>query len=94
MTTVLIKHPVEDYDRWKTAFDAFHDYRKTGGETRYQIYRPVDDPTNIVILFEWDSVDNAKTFLDLTELKEAMQRAGVSGPPDITIMDMADSGST
>ena len=94
MTTILIKHPVEDYDIWKGEFDAFHDYRKASGETCFQIYRPIDDPNYLVILFEWDSAENAKAFLDSTDLKEAMQRAGVSGQPEITIMEIADQGST
>jgi len=94
MTTILIKHPVEDYDKWKAEFDAFHDHRKASGETSFQINRPIDDPNNLVILFEWDSAENAKAFLDSTDLKEAMQRAGVLGQPEITIMEIADQGST
>ena len=94
MTTILIKHPVEDYDIWKGEFDAFHDNRKASVETSFQINLPIDDPNNLVILFEWDSAENAKAFLDSTDLKEAMQRAGVSGQPEITIMEIADQGIT
>ena len=94
MIAILIWHPVENYEKWKAEFDAFHDTRKASGELNYQIYRPLDDPNNLVALFEWDSTENAKTFLDSSELKDAMQRAGVSGQPDITIMENADQGGT
>lgn len=94
MATILIKHPVEDYARWKNAFDDFLDYRKAGGEKSYLICRPIDEPNNIVILFEWNSVENAQAFLDSQDLKEAMQKAGVAGPPEITIMETTAQGET
>ena len=43
MTTVLIKHSVEDYGKWKEAFDAFIDNRKAGGEKSYHIYRTINN---------------------------------------------------
>ncbi|MFW2440568.1 MAG: antibiotic biosynthesis monooxygenase [Arenicellales bacterium] len=94
MATILIKHPVEDYAKWKNAFDAFINYRRTGGEKSYHICRPVNDQNIVVILFEWDSVENAMTFLDSEELKDAMQQAGVVGPPEITIMETTARGDT
>ncbi len=94
MTSVLIKHPVEDYAKWKDAFDSFLDNRKAGGEKSYTICRPIDEPNNIVILFEWNSIENAQAFLDSQDLKEAMQKAGVTGPPEITIMETTARGET
>jgi len=94
MTTVLIKHPIEDYSKWKNAFDAFLGFRKSGGEKSFHVSRPVDDPNTLVILFEWDSAENAMAFLDSAELKDAMLEAGVLGPPEITIMETATKGNT
>lgn len=94
MTTVLIKHPVEDYAKWKDAFDGFIEHRKAGGELSYHICRPLNEPNSVVVLFEWDSVDNAMAFLDSQNLKEAMQEAGVAGPPEITIMETEARGDT
>ena len=94
MTTVLIKHPVEDYDKWKNAFDAFIDNRKAGGEKSYHIYRTINNQNNVVVIFEWDNAENAITFLQSDQLKAAMQQAGVAGPPDINIMETADKGET
>jgi quinol monooxygenase YgiN len=93
VASVLIKHPVEDFEKWKAGFDAFHDTRKSGGEKSYQIFRTIDDPNNVVALFEWDDIDNARAFLNSSELKDAMEQAGVSGQPEITIMYIADHGS-
>mgnify|MGYP001552339836 CR=1 FL=1 len=50
MTTILIKHPVEDYDIWKGEFDAFHDNRKARGVTILQLKLPIDDPNYLLII--------------------------------------------
>ena len=94
MATVLIKHPVQDYAQWKAAFDDFINTRKASGEKSYHIYRTINDQNNIVIVFEWDNVDNALAFLQSEDLKAAMQQAGVAGPPDITLMESAAQGDT
>ena len=94
MTTVLIKHPIEDYAKWKNAFDGFIEFRKASGEQSFHVSRPVDNPNTLVILFEWDSAENAMAFLDSADLKNAMQKAGVLGPPEITIMETATRGNT
>ena len=94
MTTVLIKHPVQDYATWKAAFDGFINTRKASGEKSYHICRPIDEPYHVVILFEWDNLDNAREFLDSEGLKEAMQQAGVTGPPEITLMETVAKGDT
>jgi len=47
--------------------------RKAGGEKSYQIFHTVEDPNNLVVLFEWDSLDNARKYLDSEELQAAMQ---------------------
>lgn len=94
MTTVLIKHSVEDYGKWKEAFDAFIDNRKAGGEKSYHIYRTINNQNTVVIVFEWDNAENAITFLQSDDLKAAMQQAGVTGPPEINIMETADKGET
>ena len=94
MTTVLIKHPVQDYTIWKAAFDNFSDTRKAAGEKSYHIYRTIRDQNKIVVVFEWDNVDKALAFLQSQELRTAMQQAGVTGQPDITVMESAAQGDT
>ena len=38
MASVLVKHKVENYEKWKTEFDAFIDHRKRSGEKSFQIF--------------------------------------------------------
>ena len=73
MPHVLIRHKVEDYTKWKAVFDAHKAMRKAGGEKTYHIFHAASDPNNLVLLFEWNSLDNARRFLESQELRQAMR---------------------
>jgi quinol monooxygenase YgiN len=93
MTQVMIRHKVENYADWKSAFDGFAETRKSGGEKSYRILHPSDNPNDLVLFFEWESVEKAETFLASSELKEAMQRAGVAGEPHVQFLNLLDQGT-
>ena len=50
------------------------------------------DRNHLVLLFEYDSIDNVKTFVASDALREAMGRAGVQGEPAIYVVNAGDSG--
>jgi heme-degrading monooxygenase HmoA len=88
MPYLLVRHKVEDYERWKPVFD--HDHgatREQRGSKGGRILRNADDPNELVILLEWDSFDNARQFANADELGEAMQRAGVADQPDVYVLE-------
>ena len=94
MIKVFVRHEVEDYARWKKAFDEFLTYRKDSGELSYSIGHVANEPNNLCLTFEWDSVDNAHAFLTSGKLRTAMQSAGVTGAPDIFIYEIVEEGQT
>jgi heme-degrading monooxygenase HmoA len=51
------------------------------------ILRNAEDPNELVILLEWDSVENARHFADADELQDAMRRAGVADQPDVYFLE-------
>lgn len=63
MPIVRIEHSVPNFERWKQAFDSDPADRKGSGVRRYQILRPRDDPSYVMIDLEFDSVDEAEAFL-------------------------------
>jgi hypothetical protein len=93
MTHVLVKHKVNDYATWKAEFDKFADFRKSSGEKSFRILHPSDNPNDLTLLFEWDNVKNAETFMTSTELQSTMQRAGVSEKPNIQFLDQIAQGN-
>ena len=93
MTHVFVRHRVNDFETWKKAFDDFAETRKASGEKTFQVFRPGDDSKNLHLLFEWDNVDNARKFMESTELKDVMGRAGVAEEPDIQFLGEAFKGT-
>jgi quinol monooxygenase YgiN len=92
MAHLLIKHKVKDYPRWKKIFDEFKDTRKAGGEKSYEIFHPEDDPKNLLAIFEWDNLANAKKFVVSPELKAAMSNAGVVEQPEVYYLERYAEG--
>ena len=93
MIPIIIRHKVKDYSTWKSAFDSFAEYRKTSGEKSYRILHPSTDPNDLVLFFEWESTEKAETFLQSSELRTTMERAGVAESPKVEFLNQVDIGS-
>jgi len=87
MPYVLIRHKVTDYDSWQPIFDDHRRAREDAGSIGGQVFQNPDDPTEVVVLFEWDSVEDARRFIHSKDLREAMTRAGVSDQPDMLVLE-------
>ena len=88
MPYLLVRHKVEDYERWKPVFD--HDHgatRARSGSKGGRILRNADDPDELVILLQWDTSENARRFAAADGTREAMQRAGVTDQPDVYFLE-------
>ncbi|MFN2291243.1 MAG: antibiotic biosynthesis monooxygenase [Anaerolineae bacterium] len=89
---MFVRHSVKDYDEWKSVFDSVSDLRKRNGELSYQILREDNGSGRVFALFEWDNLDNARKYAASPELKAAMERAGVTGKPEISFLEQAARG--
>jgi len=86
MIHVLIHHEVADYPAWKSAFDAALEWRTRNGERSCRIFHSSGNVNGVTLLFEWDSLESARTFLASDELKTRMTKAGVKGQPQIEFL--------
>jgi quinol monooxygenase YgiN len=91
MVHVLIRHKVSDYNRWKDAFDSHLNTRKRAGETGFRLFHNAEDPRDITLLLDWNTVDEARAFMNSGELRDAMSKAGVVGAPEIQYLEDARS---
>jgi antibiotic biosynthesis monooxygenase (ABM) superfamily enzyme len=89
---MFVRHNVKDYEAWKSVFDSVSDLRKRNGEKSYQILRQGNGSKELVALFKWDNLDNARKYAASPELKAAMERAGVIGKPEILFLEEAAKG--
>ena len=92
MAYMFVRQSVQDYEAWKSVFDSFSDLRERNGEKSYQILRQDNGSSEVVGLFEWDNLDNARKYAGSPELKAAMERAGVTGKPEIMFLEEAARG--
>jgi quinol monooxygenase YgiN len=87
MASMLVQHKVKDFAAWKNVYDSVADLRASNGELSDQIYRDASDPNSLTVIFKWDSLANAQKYAQSPELKAAMEKAGVDGPPNIFFLN-------
>ena len=83
MTTLFVRHNVDDFSRWKKAYDEFDAERRSMGVTGDGVYQAVGDTNDVTVNHEFASAEAAKAFADSARLNEVMQSAGVQGAPTI-----------
>lgn len=87
MVHVLVRHKVADLNRWKESFDSHLNARMRAGELGFHLFQSVDDPRNVTLLLDWDSVEHARQFMGSEDLRSRMQQAGVIGAPDVQYLE-------
>lgn len=87
MPYLLIRHTVENYSAWRPAFDDHASIREAAGCLGGQLFHVADDRTEVVVLFEWDSLENARAFAESADLAERMRWVGVVGDPEFTFLE-------
>jgi len=70
-------------------FNSGNDFRTSNGELSHQIYRDASDPSKVVAFYKWNSLANAQKFAQSPELRSAMEKAGVEGPPSVYFLNEA-----
>ncbi|OGO65260.1 MAG: hypothetical protein A2Z45_02770 [Chloroflexi bacterium RBG_19FT_COMBO_55_16] len=87
MASMLVQHKVKDFAEWKKVYDSVADLRASNGELSDKLYRDANDPNRLTLIFKWDSLANAQKYANSPELKAAMEKAGVEGPPSIYFLN-------
>ena len=87
MAFMLVRSKVRDFKTWKPAYDAHLPARNDAGLTEKYLLRSADDANEIVILFEVEDLNRAKTFAASADLRERMQESGVVDKPDIYFLN-------
>lgn len=95
MPYILARIKVEDYTKWKSGFGSPESAatRKANGAKSYQIFCTEDDPNHLVVLIEWDTLDNARKYYQSDKFREAQKNAGVTGPPEMYFLKEVEKGS-
>ncbi len=94
MSYMLVRHKVGDFDKWKPLYDEHATVRRDSGSKGAHLFRNYDNPNEILILFEWESLEKARKFAESENLRQKMQEAGVLGKPDIYFLNEVEKTST
>lgn len=85
-TMMVVRHKITDYDKWLASFEAHDSMKLANGLHNYVVGRSVEDPDMLLVATKADDIAKAKAFGKSTELKQAMQKSGVSGTPKIAFI--------
>lgn len=84
---LVIQHKIEEYNKWKQAFDQHEAVRSSYDIHLVAVGKDVDDPSNIVAIFNSRKASNFTDFLEKSNLKEVMHDAGVVSEPIVNILN-------
>jgi hypothetical protein len=87
MTTLVVRHTVQDFDTWKAGFDSHDQVRRSHGSTGYQVFH---DGNAVLALIAFPDAASTEAFQSDPSLREVMAKAGVIGAPDISVWTEAD----
>lgn len=87
MTTLAVRHTVNDFETWKAGFDGHAAGRRHHGATGYRVLR---DGNAVLALIDFPDAASAQAFTTDPGLREAMEEAGVVGTPDVSIWAEAE----
>lgn len=80
---MVIRHTVADYDKWKPQYDADASHREAAGVHAICVARGIENSNEVEVPTHIDDLAKAKAFAADPRLKDVMQKAGVTGTPDI-----------
>jgi hypothetical protein len=81
MATVIIRHKIEDYARWKRGYDEADWLRKKHGIRYASVHRDETNPIDIVAVHRFKDMKGAKEFAGA--VPPLMKGIGVIGTPEI-----------
>lgn len=82
----LVRHRVEDFAHWKQGFDGRAAARAKGGVLGHAVAVGKDDPREVLVLLQAETVDALRTFTSGDDLKKAMAAGGVQGAPRVSFV--------
>ena len=88
---MIVRHRVRDYGQWRPLFDQHAEMQRAAGLINPRVYHSADsNKSEIVVVFDTEDTKKAKDFAASTDLKKAMDEAGVLDAPTIYFLESID----
>jgi hypothetical protein len=85
---LVIRHKVKDFAKWMAAYDADDTARMAAGIHSYVVGRGLQDSNMVLIAMKVDDTAKAMAFGKSPSLRAVMQKAGVIGVPNSSLVTM------
>jgi hypothetical protein len=85
---IYIQHRVKDFAKWEQGYLANDSMRNAYGLTQLVLARDLKDSNLVYIVNKMEDMEKAKSFSTSPGLKNAMKKAGVSGPPQFSYAEV------
>jgi hypothetical protein len=86
MIRLFVRHTVADYGAWRKVYDEIDEQRRAMGVRGDAVFQAIDDPNDVTIWHDFDTVEAARAVASSDELRDAIQRAGVQGEPQLWLV--------
>jgi hypothetical protein len=84
---LIVTHKVRDYRVWKPVFDESEELRHQYGLRNGWIARNPEDANLLTVVLHCEDTNRARQFMNLPNLRDAMQRSGVEGEPKVCLLE-------
>ena len=82
----LVRRKVEDFSKWKAVYDTYLPARQKAGLKEKHVLHNLDDPNEVITLFELEDVQKAREFFESADLRAMMQQGGTADKPDFYLL--------
>jgi heme-degrading monooxygenase HmoA len=87
MAVMMVQQKVKSSPEWKKVYDSIAGLRVANGQLSDQVFQDASDLTKVTVIIKWNSMENAQKWAQSPEMKAAMEKAGVLGPPSISFLN-------
>lgn len=84
---LIVTHKVRDYRTWKPVFDESEELRQQYGLRNGWIARNPEDANLVTVVLVCEDLNKARLFMNLPNLRDAMQRGGVEGEAKVCLLE-------
>ena len=86
MCHLFCRNKVADFEQWKRVFDSHAEAQAEAGLHVRHVWRGVDDPSDVFMLFEVTDLERARAFVTSPKVPEAQEQSGVVEQPVMYFM--------
>jgi hypothetical protein len=77
MPYIIVRNRITDYAQWMTAWQKGASARRDGGVRNEQLFRNPGEPNEVLLLLEYETMEQARRFAASDALSEALKESGI-----------------